>query len=68
VSHGLTLEQGAVRGVHRSRSRAGAGVDVAGAVFVYVEESARTVRYEIDGRGRLLRSDTFARDSDSAAR
>jgi hypothetical protein len=34
---------------------------VAGRVFVYVEEARRTIRYEVDPDGLVLRGDVFAR-------
>ena len=48
-------------------TRVGANVDdaldsaVDGRVFVYVEERDRTIRYELDRDGTVLRGDVFAR-------
>jgi hypothetical protein len=35
---------------------------VAGRVFVYVEEARRTIRYELDRDGFVLRGDVFSRE------
>ncbi|MDX6672215.1 MAG: hypothetical protein QOI91_2578 [Solirubrobacteraceae bacterium] len=36
---------------------------VPGRVFVYVEEPQRTIRYELDQDGRVLRGDVFSRET-----
>jgi hypothetical protein len=38
---------------------------VPGRVFVYVEERRRTIRYELDQDGTVLRGDVFSRETSS---
>lgn len=40
---------------------------VEGRVFVYVAEADRTIRYELDRDGSVLRGDVFRRDSGAEA-
>jgi hypothetical protein len=39
---------------------------VPGRVFVYVEAGQRTIRYELDQDGSVLRGDVFSRDTGPA--
>jgi hypothetical protein len=65
LDHRLTPEQAAF--ADRVGAEDALESTVEGRVFVYVEEAHRTIRYELDRDGSVLRGDVFARAGGAAA-
>jgi hypothetical protein len=63
---GLSPEQAAFAARVGARPDATLTSAVPGRVFVYVEERRRTIRYELDQDGTVLRGDVFSRKTPSS--